>query len=233
MQEENFSTRARRASKEVLISSIKSAFGMVPVVGPALDQIFFEYGSRIKAARLERFIEHLSSKVHRIDEEKLDQVYLQSEDFYDITQSILDKALKNKSSIKHQMLAQILLDSINQTADTDDSLTEVFINYVDNLKPIQIKMLLYFNNKEADLEEIASYSNLYNLYTSDNQSIIIAKDEFLLFCSDLENRALISTGGGLTNFDDKSEFMAFESHKDASLRVTSVGKEFLKYIVEN
>mgnify|MGYP005757804303 CR=1 FL=1 len=233
MHKEELSTRARRASKELLISSVKSAFGLMPLIGTALDQVFFEYGSRIKAARLERFIYHLSSQVQLLDETKLDQEYLQSEDFYDITQSILDKALKNKSSIKHQMLAQILLDSIKHTLSSDESLTEVFINYVDSLKPIQIKMLLYFNNKEAELEEIASYSNLYDLYISDKQNVAIDKDEFKLYCSDLENKALISTGEGLTNFDDHSSYRTVGVHKYASLRVTSVGKDFLRYIIEH
>jgi hypothetical protein len=232
MQEENFSTKARRASKEVLISSIKSAFGMVPVIGTALDQIVFEYGNRIKAARLERFIEHLSAKVQHIDEAKLNHEYLLSEDFYDITQNIVDKAFRSKSSIKHQMLAQILLDSINQTVEIDESLTDVFINYVDSLKPIQIKMLLYFSNKVAELEEIGSYSNLYELYTSENPEITIAKDEFKLFCSNLENKALISTGNGLDDFDAVGGFIALQSYKSPSLRVTSVGTSFLQYIKE-
>jgi hypothetical protein len=204
---------------------------MVPVIGSALDEIFFEYGSRIKAARLKRFVEYyIAPKVDMLDETKLDQTYLQSEDFYDLTHTILDKAVKTKSSLKHQMLAQILIDSINHTVDIDESLVNVFISYIDSLKPIQIKMLLYFNNKEAALEEIGSYLNLYELYTSDNPDINITKDEYKLFCSDLENKTLISTGDGLSNFDSHGRYRVLESHKHPSLRVTSVGKEFLKYI---
>ncbi len=213
-----------------MISTIKSTFGMVPVVGTALNEIFFEYGNRIKSARLERFIEHLSLQIHTLDQTKLNSGYLQSENFYDITKEVLDKALKTKSKLKHQMLAQILVDSINYTIDIDESLLDVFINYVDSLKPFQIKMLLYFNSKEDAFKEIGSYSSLYNLYTKDNPHLIVTSDEFKLFCSDMENKALISTGGGLTNSDDQRAFRVLESHKDASLRVTSVGKELLNFI---
>ena len=68
--------------KEIIVSTAKSIFGIVPFGGAALNELFFEYNGRIKQSRLNNFVEILAESF--TEDSNIDLDNIKTEDFNDL-----------------------------------------------------------------------------------------------------------------------------------------------------
>ena len=144
--------------KEIIISTAKSIFGIVPFGGAALDELFFEYNGRLKQNRLNRFVELLAENFTDESEIKIDNI--KSEDFSDLFEAVLRRVVQTKSELKLVRFKDILIKELNSPSqhyelidhylDLISSLTEeeISILYGGSCNPKNAKEL--FANKDVD-----------------------------------------------------------------------------------
>ena len=111
-------------------------------------------------------------------------------------------------------------------------MTLVFADFITSMTANHINILHFVKNYETELKEIGNYPSYYSLFNKYFPETIVDKYEFKYYNSDLEAKALISTGGGLNNFDDHSSRRVLEEHKDASIILTTLGQKFIEHLAE-
>lgn len=218
-------------SKQTSISLLKIKINLVPIIGPVINELLFDLSSRITQDRINKLVEELETKMATIEANQINQEYLKSESFFDLTRNVFQAAIESNVDIKRKFLANVYLDSIVKS-DTDLDLKETFIAFIKSLTTNQIIILKFINDHEPELVEIGDYAAFYDLFNKSFPGLISDKYEFKYYSQDLEIKSLISMGGGLNNFDDRGARMLLNSHKDASVIVTSVGKKFIDYLTE-
>jgi len=77
--------------KEIAIGAAKVGVNAIPYVGPALAEAIFETPSRLAQQRKEKHFEAVIQKLQSVSENSIDLDFIQSEDFCDLLQIILEK----------------------------------------------------------------------------------------------------------------------------------------------
>lgn len=209
---------------------IKSAIGTIPIVGPLINEILFDFRSRIKLNRISRLIDKLNEKLKNIDAEKVNLAYFESEEFHDLTLEIFEQATKIRESKKHTALAELYVDSIIKQSDLDQEIKFVFISFIRELTSFQIILVKLIQENETNLIEIGTYENFYKFFQENYKNIQIDKSEFKFHVNDLEKKALISCEAGLEDFESTRATMVLERHRNASVKITNFGQRFLKFL---
>jgi len=129
-------------------------------------------------------------------------------------------------------LAKIYLSGITEKIDIENDLISIFSRFILELMPQQVQIMLFIEKFEDELIEIGSYENLYKLFVEKHANGEIGKYELKYFCGDLEYKALVSFGAGLEDYDSQNLLTAFLDHKEASAKLTDLGKKFIEYLKE-
>ena len=216
--------------KESVIGLIKGAIGAIPFFGSAINEALFDIAGRIQQKRINEFVVQLTSQVNEIADNKIDEEYLKSEDFYDLTRIIFESVIRIKSKEKQTALSRVYLNAIQDKSDIEQDLSILFSKFIIELMPLQIKILFFIEQKEGELIEIGNYKKFYDLFISCFNITELDKYEFKYACNDLENKTLISLGAGLDDFDSTIELISTEGSKEASIKLTTIGIRFLKLL---
>ena len=189
------------------------------------------YLGQIYQKRINALVKILSEKLQNIEENKINYDYLKSEDFFDITKEVFESALKIKSIEKRKILSEIYIDSIINKIDFNIDKNKLLISFIVSLSPLQLIILKFIETNSNKLIEIGSYIKFYNIFLETNDHIPLDKYEFKYYCNDLENKSIVTFGDGLEDFESKSARFVTSGHKKASVSITSLGKEFLKFLI--
>lgn len=218
--------------KESSFSLIQEVISKLIPFGSEINSVLFDTPGRIQQKRINEFVKHLRSLVLELQLNTIDKEYFKSEDFYDLTRTIFECVIKTKSKEKHNALAKVYLNGIIEKSDLEKDLTTIFSKFIIDLMPQQILVLFFIEKHEEELVEIASYENFYKLFVSKYSHLLIGKYELKYFCSDLENKALVSFGAGLSDFNATNSLMAFEDHRDSSAKLSELGIKFIEFLKE-
>jgi hypothetical protein len=216
--------------KETSIGLIKSAIGAIPFYGSAINEVLFDISSRIQQQRINNFVTQLTDQIKEIKHDKLDIDYLRSEDFYDLTRIIFESVVKIKSKEKQIALSRVYLNAIVEKLDIEVDLPALFSKFIIDLIPIQIQILYFIEANENKLVEIGSYDNFFEMFITKNELYNLDKYKFKFACNDLENKTLITMGGGLIDFDSTGRMIVSFKHKNESVKLTSIGKQFIQIL---
>lgn len=167
--------------KEIVASTFKTIFGVIPYGGAALDELFFEYNGRIKQNRLNRFVEILAE--HFTNDSNIILENIKTEDFNDLFESVLRRVVQTKSELKLLRFKDILIKELNSPSENVE-LIDHYLDLISNLTEEEIKILhnhRFFTSKYE--EEIDEMNLLKNNLTSleqqlKNETIIINESKF-------------------------------------------------------
>lgn len=219
--------------QETIISLLKTKINLAfPVGGQIVNEFLFELGNRIKQNRINDFVEELGHRTTQLEFKILNNDFISKDDFYDLTLKTFESAVKINSDEKRKALANIYISSIYGKNDLDTDLQLLFTDFIVTISPIQILILKFLNKNEEQMIEIASYENYYNKFILSHENNNLNKDLFKLYNTDLETKSLISMGAGLENFDSTQVLRALAPHKEPSIKLTTLGLEFLYYLNE-
>jgi len=129
--------------KEVSISALKGAIGAIPVAGTLLNEIFFDYRSRIKEKRLLKFLEDLTMSIETLDSQKIDMNYMKTDEFSDILEEILKRVTVSNSEEKQIRFKKILIGEMTATCNTEFKMS--FLDITSSLNEIQLIILKEHN----------------------------------------------------------------------------------------
>ncbi len=215
---------------ETQIGIIKGIISALPYIGTMLNEMFFEIPNRINQTRINETVKILEKKLTELDENVVKQEYLKSEDFFDFSRQLIENCIKIKSEEKRNALASIYIDTFVKNAEYENSKGRLFMDFVVELSPVQMNILKFIETETVSLKEIGTYAKFYEIYTSEQLLSKLEKYEFKYYCNDLENKALISLGAGLEDYNSTSSLFAAGDHKEPSVILTELGEEFIAYL---
>lgn len=216
--------------KETSFGLLKGAIGAIPFFGSAINEALFDIEGRIQQKRINDFVIQLSNQVDDFKVNIIDNEYLKSQDFYDLTRIIFESVMKVKSEQKQLSLSKVYLNAIINKSDIEQEFSILFSKFIIDLIPLQIQIISFIEKFESELIEIGSYQKFYNLFIAKLHISNLDKYEFKYSCNDLENKTIISLGGGLNDFDSTTEMIVTTNSKEESVKLTSIGKRFIEIL---
>jgi hypothetical protein len=217
---------------DALESLAKSAFGLVPFVGAALNEAVFDFRSRVKQRRLEGFVADLAKEVGRIGDSAIDRKYIETEEFSDLLEAVLVRATRTRSDERRARLRDVLVSQLCDPRPSDYE--ERFLDILLSLDETSI-LILENHRKHGGIETREDYERrvlgaktpsaqkdgIYPLApfrTAPHYGIDQDRYEFLV--QDLVSHALLADHGmgrmGMSSFE--------------LLKVTVLGMEFLRFV---
>jgi len=213
--------------EQATISAKNVIFSSIPVCGTILNEVLFEYRSRVKQERLNRFAEELERYLRSMRSCEVDQKYLKSEEFGDIFESILRRVVNTASEEKVHRFKKILLNEMTHTYTSD--FKETFLDIVSRINEDQILILKHFWKAKDDCE---SEGNSEQGVVDDEgaeaslkcKASLLGFDEamYLFYVQDLVSKSLLC--------DEIIALFGGETKPYTNLRITPFGEEFLKFI---
>jgi hypothetical protein len=211
--------------KHAAVSAKNVLFSSIPICGTILDEVLFEYRSRVKQERLNRFVEELEKYFRSIHSGDIDREHLESEEFGDIFESILRRVVNTASEEKMHRFKKILLNEMTRTYTSD--FKETFLDIVSRINEDQILILNHFREvKDCESEgnsdqrvvdgEGAKVSLKYK-----GNFLEVDEAEYLFYVQDLVSKSLLC---------DKYVGVYGGAKPYTNLRITPFGEEFLKFI---
>jgi hypothetical protein len=167
--------------KELIESTAKSIFGVVPFGGALLDEIFFEYNGRIKQNRLNNFIQILADNFTEDADINLDNI--KTEDFNDLFEAVLRRVVQTKSKLKLLRFKDILIKELNNPSEK----AELIDHYLDLISSLtEEEIIILYNHRhftdefEEEINELNRLKdNLHSLENQiKNQRLTIGESEF-------------------------------------------------------
>jgi hypothetical protein len=127
-------------AKEITISAVKSVLSSLPWpgIGPVLNEILFDYRSRVKQNRLNSFTEFLTAFF--IDNPDVDPQSLKTEEFSDLFESVVRRILQTKSKEKHVRFRNVLIRQIRQPHQDIEN-AETYLDLIGTLNETAIWIL--------------------------------------------------------------------------------------------
>lgn len=216
--------------QETMISLLKTNISLVPVIGPVINEFLFDLPSRIIHKRLNEFVNELNLKLSKIETDNINKEYLNGDEFYDLTIKIFETATRTSTPQKRKALASVYIGAINGDTELNTDLYFLFAEFISQINSTHIYILHFIQKNEPGLAEIGSYENYFSKFKAHYDNMELDKYEFKYYNTDLESKSLISTGAGLDNFDSSAALIALNSHKDPSVKLTSIGHKFLNHL---
>ncbi|MFC0878982.1 hypothetical protein ACE01N_20475 [Saccharicrinis sp. FJH2] len=168
-------------NKEIVISTAKSIFGVIPYGGALLDELFFEYNGRIKQNRLNHFIEILVEFFTEDANVKIENI--KTENFNDLFESVLRRVVQTKSDLKLIRFKDILLKELeNPTEQTE--LIDLYLDLITTLS--EEELIILYHHREFDTKYDAERKNLDQLTAKlatvkkkmDQETIIVIESKY-------------------------------------------------------
>jgi hypothetical protein len=138
-------------AKEIGISAAKALIGLVPFGGNAISEVLFEYRSRVKQNRLNRFTELLGESFE--ENADFDLESLKTEEFIDVFESVLRKVSQTRSKEKLLRFRDILLRQMRSPKTEIDN-ADFFLDLIGELDETAIHILKEHAVFEAAFELI-------------------------------------------------------------------------------
>ena len=212
--------------KHAAVSAKNVLFSSIPICGTILDEVLFEYRSRVKQERLNRFVEELEKYLRSIHSGDIDREHLESEEFGDIFESILRRVVHTASEEKMHRFKKILLNEMAHTYTSD--FKETFLDIVSRINEDQILILNHFREVQDRESEGNSDQRVVDgegaKVSLKNKANLLGFDEaeYLFYVQDLISKSLL--------LDKAIALFGGEIKPYTNLRITPFGEEFLKFI---
>ncbi len=204
---------------------LRSMVQLLPYVGGALDTILSAEGNRIQKERLERFLEALNEGLNKLDEAKIDKVFLESEEFFSLFQMTIEKVIRNYEKEKTRYFKNIFINSIKR-GKSKTYYKEGFIDIIANLSAIHIAILKYYFEKiecfKREKRQSVMFTSPNELYQKFNDVIPTYLDAY---CNNLLSNGLLR----VTAVDGN---IIGDRENCNSYSPTEYALEFLKFITE-
>jgi hypothetical protein len=191
----------------------RATVAAVPYIGGAVGEIVFGHRDRTKQRRLAEFIEDISRRLHDVEKSTVNADYLESEEFADFLEAVLERATRVRAEAKRERLSRALCRQIIHPIPLDFG--ELFLDLVVELNESQVRILSEHDQGSAS-QAGASFRT--------PRHYSLRQGQYRYFVQILISRGLMlelhvpKTGIG-------EKYKPFER-----LEVTELGKEFLKFL---
>lgn len=141
----------KEKAAEAGVSVVRSIFGAVPYAGGALNEIFFDYRSRIKQNRINAFSQLLSDFF--MEHTGIDPESLKTEEFSDIFESVVRRVVMTKSKEKHARYRDVLIQHIYEPHKSVEN-AETYLDLISTLNEMAIRILQVHEQFSTDYKRL-------------------------------------------------------------------------------
>ena len=142
MSETQYEVDQKRHSKQAFNGIIKGLFASIPFIGSSIVGALDGYWS----SRFEETVEHLTTAVIRLAEEKIDKQYIESKEYLDLLTLALRIRMQSRSRQKAKFILGMLLESMQKNRDerfqTSDK--ESFVQLLDRLSEREKEKWIFY-----------------------------------------------------------------------------------------
>lgn len=135
--------------REVNVGLLRGLIGSIPVVGGYLNEAVFDIRARLKQKRFESLVEYLHLQVQALDEKAIDVAFMESEEFLDIFEKVVEKSTKTKHAQKRELYANIISGSLKAGRLEDYDKEIMYIDILDALTLHELLVLKYLSPKKS------------------------------------------------------------------------------------
>lgn len=218
-------------AKPYLETTGRALLGSVPTIGTALNEIVFEHASRLKQRRFEEFVRGISTKLEAVESSAVDREYLQSDEFIDFFESVLNKVTRTSSREKLERLKKAFAGQIQAPIQTDYQNT--FLDLIMNVSEQQI-IIMKAHIRHKGLMSQDDYLEAFGKQRTDEdkgfrlaefrtgQFYGISRDDYRYLVQDIIAKCLL--------VDDGMGRMGIRPLQ--VLEITELGEHFIAFIKE-
>lgn len=133
-------------------TSLRSLLSAIPWIGGAIIEIGFEHRARLKSERVFQFLENLKSYFEDVSESNIDTEFINSNEFADIFEEIINKVAKTEDTRKKERFQQLLIGTTIPDAKVDQF--EIFLELTSKLHENQIILLKKFYEAKPKIQNL-------------------------------------------------------------------------------
>lgn len=164
-------------NKQLIESTAKAFFGIIPYAGQSLSEIFFDYRSRVKQDRLNKFLVDFRNYLEESGMTEMPNELLKDEDFGDLFESVIRRVIQTNSKEKIQRFKSILGNFIIYHERNEYS--ETFLEIADKINETQICILQSHSLIKTDIRSaLAEKEYLSNQMSELNIRLNTAKNRY-------------------------------------------------------
>ena len=199
-------------------------------IGTAINESLFGIGDRIKNQRIENYLLELEPRLKKIENLVIPKEYYESIDFYDLNYRTLKSASETSEKLKHKILSNIYVESINPETKWENDLKNIFIKILNDFSKNHFYVLKYLIAKKR-IYKIESYEKLHSEFSEYIGNEEIDVYQFRLYCREIENKSLIRFSSNLREIGSDGGIFETESSSNIeSIILTNFGKKFTSII---
>jgi hypothetical protein len=219
----------KKSASDVAYGMAKAAVSSVPVAGAAAAELLaLIFGPPIEKRR-QRWVEQLAEAIKELQEKMADltsEKLSENEAFVTTALHATEIAVRTHQEEKLEALRNAVISAALPDAP-DDTLQQIFLNYVDSLTPWHLRVLMFFDDPR-DWGE--SHGIVYPTWAMGSPARVLEQSMpelagqgtfYNQLVSDLEQRGLLAGGGIHTTMTAQGMF---------SSRTTPLGRQFLQFI---
>ena len=201
---------------------ISGAFSLIPFYGAAVCTALSESAFQLYQKNAEAFAQELNERVNRINQDKIDRHFLNSDEFVAITSELFVRMSKTHQKEKIILFANFLINSALKENNSIEY-KEGFLRIIDDLSPIHLLRVSNIANKcsthnAEDKENNRDFVELEDIATAFNLEISRAR----AYCQQAMRYGILNDWGA----------GRYGSPKD-KLEITEYGEELLSFILEH
>lgn len=226
---EDIRSDLKSSKGDYALSVGKALVGSVPGIGSAASELLsLVIAQPVNKRRDEwiiRLYEDLKELEGRIDEFRIENLK-DDEQFVTIVINAIQLAIRNNNEEKLQALKNACINTALKI-NTDEDKQLIFLNYVDELIPLDIKLLYHFMNPEERCKESGVNTSTYYMgsplstFWDCNKDSKIDRSLVLMRMDDLISKKLLS------NFSYNASCTV---QGMLCSRLSEIGNEFMRYI---
>ena len=120
---------------------VRALVQLIPNAGGSIDTLIAGRASTIRLRRIEHLFENLRKEMEYLGEEKLDQEYMQSEEFDHLVMLAIEKAARTRQEEKIRYYARVLARSLQSEWSDKPDVVEELLNTIAELSPTEFTVM--------------------------------------------------------------------------------------------
>ncbi|HYN81834.1 MAG TPA: hypothetical protein VES88_10065 [Gemmatimonadaceae bacterium] len=215
------------------LALVRGAISSVPIAGGIGAELFSILVRTPYDRRADEWMREVSERLRKLSEQDESRFrnLLEDEDFASLIISATQIALRTNRTAKVRLLANAV-DNSARGVDIPADLQLLFVRFVDELTLTHLAVLRFLLRSADKLEAVDSYEELYGLFLREITDEC-EREEFRLFCNDLQARMLARFSAGLDDFPgvaSSNVIVTDNSGGGPKIVVTELGRRFLRFI---
>jgi hypothetical protein len=132
---------------------LRAAISLIPGIGSPIDLILSSEGQNIQNRRVNLTISTLKDEMFKIDLNKIDKKFIESEEFYDLMMKVFESCTRTSRIEKVVLNCKILAKSVLIENSEKRSSAEDFIGFIDGLSFRDLKLGIKMYEQQKNMPE--------------------------------------------------------------------------------